>query len=337
VRIAAFLRATHWTLPAAALAAAGLAAAPAGAHDTWKEPGSVYLRAGVNAEQVNLPEVKAPIDNLTESIGHTDDTFWMEGLHAVVGFLDGSGMTLPDPIGQNARIEARLTYLRGDSESSARPAPGLGVGFVPADVPTDGRDGSLLADLALFKTDLETWQADLLYQTDVPLASRLVFSPLAGLTYTHLDLDDRFDAEAAGAPTGFSMRDEVSANYYGLALGAELVARPWDCLELRLGVRGDLMGADADLDVDQRFGALERDESDGDADFAGRGTASLGITLRIRRVELGVEGYGRYLSYMPTPEHPLSDGAFRSADSPSRIDDQDVWGVGWKARVGFWF
>jgi hypothetical protein len=105
-----------------------------------------------------------------------------------------------------------------------------------------------------------------------------------------------------------------------------------DFLEIRLGVRGDLMGADADFDVEQVDGVAVRYESDDEAEFAARATTSLGITLRLRRLELGVEGYARYLSYLPVAEHPVS-----SSDSPSRIDDEELWGVGWKARIGFWF
>lgn len=334
MRIGVLLRSTRSRLPAAGLAAALLAAGPARAHETWNEPGNVYLRLGVNAEYVNLPEVHGIIDVLRDSAGHTDDTFWMQGLHGVLGFVDTSGLNLPDPFGQNARIEARLTYLKGDSDATENnPLP---LGVTPVDVPTMGAFGTFVPSTALFETDLETWEADLLYQTDIPLLGRLVFSPLVGLTYTRVDLDNEFKIAVGGLLVPFSIKDDLTTDYYGLALGGDLVARPVDFLELRLGVRGDLMGADADLDVDQQvLGA--RHQSDDDADFAARGTASLGMTLRVRRLELGVEAYARYLSYMPVAEHPLSDGAFTPADSPSRIDDKDLWSMGWKARIGFWF
>lgn len=336
MRIGGLFGSTGSRLPAAAaLGVALLAAGPARAHDTWQEPGTVYLRAGINAEFVNLPEVDAIIDLNRNSVGHTDDTFWTEGLHAVLGFMDTSGLNLPDPFGQNARIEARLTYLKGDSDATEI-VPSL-LGLTPVDVPTAGAFGTLAApSTALFESDLETWEADLLYQTDIPLLGRLVFSPLIGLTYTRVDLDNEFKIGLGGLLTSFYIKDDLTTDYYGLALGGDLVARPVDFLEVRLGVRGDLMGADAVLDVDQEL-LGSRDESDGDAAFAARGTASLGVTLRIRRLELGVEAYARYLSYMPVAEHPLSDGALSPADPSSRIDDEDMWSAGWKARLSFWF
>jgi hypothetical protein len=328
VRIAALLRSTRWTLPAAGLAAALLAAVPALAHETWKEPGHVYLRAGVNAEYVNLPEVEAFIDGGLETVGQTDDTFWAEGLHAVLGFVDGSGMNLPDPIGQNARIEARVTYLHGDGDATETDL--ASAGFFVVDDPGLAVLAIVPVD-ALYESDLESWEADLLYQTDVPLCDRVVFSPLVGFTYTRLDLDNEFKTAAGGLLLPLSVKDDLTTDYYGLALGGDLVARPVDFLEIRLGVRGDLMG-DADFRVDQQLGFATIDESDDDVDFAARATTSLGVTLRIRRLELGVEGYARYLSYLPVAEHPVS-----SSDSPSRIDDEDLWGMGWKARIGFWF
>jgi len=315
-------------------------ARPAGAHDErFDLPGGLYVGGGVGVEYVNLPEVSAILGPDATSLGHTDDEFLTGSAHVLVGFVDREGLSLPDPVGRNARLELRGRFSRGHSDRTATGTPGGAISFLLVDDSTLA-DGLLVAGSprARHETNLRSWEGDLLYRTDIEWVDGLVVSPLLGLTFTRLDLDNNFIIK--DGPTNFdgtfNIDDRTNAYYGGLALGGELRARPTRFLEARAGARADLIAATADLEVQQNaFGAFvgqRREKSDHDTDFAARLTTSLGLSLNVGPVALALEGFARWLSYVPIARHPLFTG-----DRDSHIDGDDMWSAGGMARLSVSF
>ncbi|MBW2446600.1 MAG: hypothetical protein JRG83_11800 [Deltaproteobacteria bacterium] len=319
------------------------AATGAQAHDErWDPAGRFYFGLDVGAEYVDLAGIQGTVAGpfgLLDELGETDETFWTESIGAVLGFADGAGLSLPDPIGENARIELRGRYTRGDSDSSADILGSLAGQFSPAD-PTVVAS---IACLCIFQarasqeTDLRTWNLDLLYRTDVELVDGVVVTPLVGVTYTNFRLQNEFTLLATDlvAPEFVvsKLRDDTTGHYGGLALGADLRARPMGFLEFSLGLRTDLMGVRSTMQSElDEMGIELGSESDGETDFAARVTTSLGVTLTAGPVELGLEGYANWLSYTPYARHPLS-----GTDDVSHIDEGDMWGAGWRASLTLYF
>lgn len=301
-------------LSAACVALAGVA--HAGFEERWVVPGRFYTSFAAGVEYVNLPEVSG-WSSFLDAV--TDDNFMRWQVEGVFGFADPEGLTLPDPIGQNARIEARVRYGDGRSDNSRSvlvPGPPAAVSFVEA----------------LANTRMQTWDADLLYQTDVVASERVTLSPLVGLTYTNLDLANDLKFSIPGfVPNSAELNDEVVAHFYGVALGSELTVRPADWVDFEFGLRADLMGASVDLDVRTSAGPLAVSESDQDSNFAARATATAGVVLNLGRLSVGVEGFARYLSYLPKADHASFPG-----DRASNIDGEDLWSVGGMARLTLW-
>lgn len=302
-------------------------AAPAAADDRWTAPGNVYVELEGGSEWVNVPEVTA-ISQGGESFGSIDDDFhrWSTGL--AIGIADPEGLMLPDPIGRNARIEGRVRYALGKSDAGVR----TGVASV---IQPDGVGGLAQAGTVdvLFNTELETWDADLTYQTDVVVNDWLAISPLVGVRYTRMQFDNDHKVVNIGAPPAIETSDFTRTHYYGGVLGVDFAVRPVDALELSLGLRGDLMGATASMNVRQdTFTVATNRESDNDTNFAAEATATAGITWRLGPLGLGVEGFARYLSYFATPDHPQFSG-----DRAANIDGEDLWSAGARASLTIWF
>jgi hypothetical protein len=333
--------------PATCLLGAALLVAPAvtSAHSPGHD--GFYLGGGVGSEWFSLPSVEAIIDGSRNEIGGTDGSFWAESAHLVVGYGDSDGLSLPDPIGQNARVEAHLRYTRGDSDASADSTDDLG--FVPINNPTFGANGTTFPtqNTAYSQTDLTQWDVDLLYRTDVRFDDVLVFTPFVGLTYSRTELENAFTIFGDGVDVSdyFDLDDQIETHYGGLVLGSDATFRPLDFLSLRLGVRADLMGATAKLAADQTlFDGLhpfpgtgtfrENRESDRAADFAARATATAGIGVDMGALRLGVDGFVRYHSWVPMAAHPTQDGFLGAAPHrTSHIDGRAAWSAGWMARL----
>jgi hypothetical protein len=307
-----------------------LLAPPASAHEErWHEADGLYLDIRGGSEYVNLPELNAYTNAAFSRIGETDDTFWRWSAEAAIGFIDSEGLALPDPFGRNARIEGRLRYSDGKSDSKDAStsfiavAPDLqAVAVGNAATPFDVSANS----------GLETWDADLLFQTDVVMADWVAVSPFLGLTYTRMRFENDFKITVAGLP--LETNDHVRTHYYGGVIGTDLVIRPTGALAITLGLRADLMGASASMDANQDFAGAEFSETDGSTDFAARGTASLGMELKWGRVSLGVEAFGRYLSHFATADHPeLGSGPPRA----SNIDGENLWSAGATGSLTIWF
>ena len=86
------------------------AATGAQAHDErWDPAGRFYIGVDIGAEYVDLAGITGTVVGglftPRRDLGETDETFWTESIGAVIGFADGAGLSLPDPIGENARIE----------------------------------------------------------------------------------------------------------------------------------------------------------------------------------------------------------------------------------------
>lgn len=293
--------------------------APARAHDRWAVNGGPYLDVGGGSEFVNLPEPTAFTRFGAGEFGGIDDEFWTWRAEAALGFVDSEGTTLFDPLGQNARIELRGRYTHGTSDRSdagdliflnpPEPAP-LAI-LLANDLP------------ALSNTMLETWEAELTWQTDVVVSDRVAISPLVGLTYTRL----RFENDYKVVFPGFfsqELNDETKTNYYGVALGADVTFRPVPAVDLVLGVQADLMGADAWMHAN--LGTIDR--SDEDSSFAARTTASLGAGFTWGPLTLRAEGFFRYLSYLATADAPI-----RFTDDPTHIDGEAMWSAGGRGSL----
>jgi len=319
--------------------ALALAAAPAWAQDdAFDMPGGLYVGGGIGVEYVNLPEVSAILGPDGTSLGSTDDEFLTESAHLLAGFVDRDGLSLPDPVGRNARIELRGRFSRGHSDRTATGTNGGPITFRFVD------DSSLVDGVtngfpprARHETELRRWEGDLVYLTDIEWVKGLVASPLVGLTFTRLDLDNNFIIKSG--PTNLdgalNIDDRTNAYYGGLALGGQLRARPARFLEASLGARADLMAATADLEVQQNaFGLFgqRREKSDHDTDFAARLTTSLGLSMSLGPVALALEGFAHWLSYVPIARHPLFAG-----DRDSHIDHGDMWSAGGMARISVSF
>jgi len=308
-----------------------LLAAPASADDRWTAPGNVYVELGGGSEWVNVPESTA--FNVGGSpLGTIDDDFhrWSTGL--AVGIADPEGLMLPDPIGRNARIEGRVSYAYGTSDARMRvdsPPPIIAIALVDGSGALGiGADSELL-----FNTELETWSADLTYQTDVVVNDWLAISPLVGLTYTRMEFENDYKLVAFGVPPALETNDSTRTHYYGGVLGVDFAVRPVEALELSFGLRGDLMGATASMEVQQdTFAPTSIRESDNDTNFAAEASATAGITWRLGPLGLGLEGFARYLSYFAKPDHPGFTG-----DRASNIDGEDLWSAGARASLTIWF
>lgn len=309
----------------AALLSLGLAEGAA-AEAGWAVPGSVYVEMGGGVEWVDLPEVSVGI-SAGESFAGTDDEFDRWTAEVAFGYADPDGLSLPDPIGRNARIEARVRYAEGTSQSDAR-AGSASVGSI-----TSGAAVLFLGPVdALFNSKLETWDADLTYQTDVAVTDWLSISPLFGLTYTRMRFENDYKFRSIGGPGTFEINDRTRTHYYGGVLGVDFAVRPSEAVELSMGLRGDLMGATASMEARQDAVLPTRQESDNDTNFAGRASATVGATLYLGPLALGVEGFARYLSYLATPDHPTT-----LSDRASNIDGEDMWSAGARASLTIWF
>ncbi|HKI92380.1 MAG TPA: hypothetical protein VJ986_08755 [Gaiellaceae bacterium] len=301
----------------------GLPLGPAQAHDRWPTNGGPYLDIGGGAEFVNLPKVTAYVSGIPgDEFGGIDDEFWTWSAEAALGFVDSEGTVLPDPMGQNARVELRTRYSTGTSDRSQTGdflhinSPDQSIIFI-----------ALAPDMqALSNTMLETWEADLTYQTDVVVSDHVAFSPLVGLTYTRIRFENDFKTVIPGVAFQ-ELNDSTNTDYYGLALGADFTVRPVPAVDLVFGVRGDLMGADASM-----YSHLDAlDESDHDAHFAARGTASLGVGLRFGPLTLRAEGFFRYLSYLATAKNPID------TPRPAEIHGKDMWSTGARGTLALSF
>lgn len=307
----------------------GLAPATAGAHDRWPAPGDFYVELGGGVEWVNLPELTAFNTNGRE-FGAIDDEFRRWTAEVALGYADPDGLSLPDPIGENARIEGRVRYARGTSDTSvvSSNAPLL-MRYV--DDPSGFADALINAD-AQFNTMLESWDASLTYQTDVVLSTHLALSPLIGLTYSRLRFANDYKGVHEPSGTFMELNDHTRTHYYGGVLGVDVTVRPVEELQIVLGLRGDLMGASASMFADQDTFLFERSESDNDTNFAGRGTASLGFTLSLGPLTLGAEGYASYLSYLAVADHPIN-----AMERASNIDGKEMWSAGARGYLTIWF
>jgi len=316
---------TSWIAAAALLSVTlgGGAAAESG----WAVPGSVYVEMGGGVEWVDLPEQTYPV-LMGEATGTTDDEFDLWTAEVAFGYADPDGLRLPDPIGRNARIEGRVRYAHGVSDNETQRG---GATFFAVDG-TGTFDAFGGTTVSLFNSALETWDADLTYQTDVMVADWLAISPLVGLTYTRMTFENDFKIGFM-SPSKIEANDHTRTHYYGGVLGVDFSARPIETLELSLGLRGDLMGASSSMRVRQdRFTPDSRDESDNDTNFAARAAATAGLTWYFGPLALGVEGYARYLSYFATADHPMT-----STDRASNIDGEDMWSAGARASLTIWF
>jgi hypothetical protein len=299
----------------------GLGLGSARAGERWVVPGRFYVEGGGGGEYVDLPALTA-FSQFPGKFSSIDDHFWMWSAEAALGFADPDGTTIWDPVGENARIELHGRYSRGTSDNSDT---GDDLYIIPPDL-TPIMFVALPNNLAESHTLLETWEGDLTYQTDVTLSSHWTFSPLVGLTYTRLRLEDEYRWN-----NGFSTReldDKTRSHYYGGALGMDLSFRPVRALELGFGVRGDLMGATASMH--SRNGGFE--ESDHATSFAGRGTASLRAEATFGPLSIGLEGFARYLSYLPVAKNPTADSYHKA-----EIDHEAMWSTGGRGHLTLWF
>jgi len=317
---------------AAALALFG--ASVARAHDA---PNGFYIDGGAGLEYWSIPSVEAIIDPGDNRIGNTDGTFWTTTAFAAFGYVDGDGSLFPDPIGRDARVEGRVRWAKGDSDKTVD--AGVPLGFYEIIDPTTGANGSAGGlNEAIYETDLTSWEAELLYKTDVPFNDWLILTPFAGLAYAYLDVQNDFTIHSNGFDLSglFSLDDEIQAHFGGLVLGGDATFRPIPEFAIRLGVRADLMGVNSNLEADQNFfdGVVVHDnhESARDVDFAARVGASLGMAVHLGMFEFGVDGNARYHSYMPTAQHPTS-----ATDRTSQVGGHAAWTGSVMGRLGVLF
>jgi len=297
------------------------------AHDA---PNGFYIEGGGGLEYWSIPSVEAIVDPSGNAIGNTDGSFWAKTGFVAFGFVDGDGTRLPDPIGRDARIEGRVRWARGDSDKTVDTLNPLG--FREITNPTLPANGSVggVPNQAIYETDLTSWEAELLYKTDVPFNDMLILTPFAGIAYAHLDVRNDFQIISNGADLSglFSLDDEIEAHFGGLVLGGDVTFRPVSVFSVRAGVRADLMCVDSKLEADQNFARglfgtapfVNNHESARDIDFAARVGASLGMALHLGMFEIGVDGNARYHSYMPTAQHPTS-----VTDRTSQVGGHAAW------------
>ena len=302
--------------------AAGLLLLAAPAARAHEAPDGFYVEGGGGVEYWSLRSVHAIIDPSLNDVGDTDGTFWADTADLTIGFVDGKGTRFPDPVGRNARIEGHVRWAHGDSHKTVDTMNALG--FFPINRPSDGPNGgSSGVNEAKYRTDLRSWEAELLYRTDVPFSDLLTFTPYAGIAYSHLEIRNHFKIIQNGSDISafFSLDDDVEAHFGGLVLGGDAEFRPVDFLSFRAGVRADLMGVSAKLQADQNFSdsflgvffnSHNNHESDRDGAFAARLGAGLGVALHLGMFEIGVDGHARYLSYVPMADHPTSYQAHTS-------------------------
>jgi hypothetical protein len=312
------------------LAILGLAAAPtARAHEA---PNGFYVEGGGGIEYWSIPAVEAFIDPSLRQRGDSDGSFWAETAFLRFGFVDGDGTRFPDPLGRDARIEAGVRWADGDSDESVFSAAGLG--FFQINNPVGPANGTLTPTTGRFETDLESWEADLLYRTDVPFNDWLILSPYLGIGYAYLDVENEYSLVTGGMDVSntFGLEDEIEAHFGGIVLGGDAELHPIDLLSFRLGVRADLMAVTAKLEADQNLfvgGTQRRNaETDHDVDFAARVGTQLGMALHLGPVELGIDGDVRYHSYMPTAEHPTS-----FTHRTSHVGNRSAWTASVMGRI----
>ncbi len=324
---------------AAALTLTCLAFAfPAQADERWIVPSSFYTEFAGGMEWVNLSETTAyfsPTPAAGNDFSHTDDEFTRWFAEAVIGYADPDGLSLPDPFGQNARVELRMRYSEGDSDNQDTSLNNLGMVSPDLTVFTTFPNRNTLR--ALTNTSLQTWDVAAMYETDVVLDPVLVFTPSAGIVYSRLDLANDFKIVSTSPTrptTTAELNDEITAHYYGVAVGAEFSLRPADWFRFDIGTRVDLMGATANLDASQdfNFNTVNFTESDNDTNFAPRVTGTAGIHLSWQYVSLGIEGQARYVGYLPLADHPTS-----TTDRASNIDGDDLWSIGAMGRLTIWW
>lgn len=189
----------------------------------------------------------------------------------------------------------------------------------------------------LTNTELETWDADIVYKTDVFLSDQLWITPVVGITYTKMKLDNDFKSTGINVfvPLIHEINDHTRTHYYGGVLGAELTVRPLKPLSFVAGLRADVMGATSAMKASQEGnsgGSIFRSaESDNDTNFAARATATLGFDLDFGPLTFGAEGYASYLSYLPVADH-----RFTGSDRPVNIDGSDLWTAGAKLSLTVW-
>jgi hypothetical protein len=315
-----------------------LGAATAQAHPTRT---GLYIDGGGGFEYFNLPTSDGIISSFIEPVGNTDGTFWAESGFLTLGFMDGAGTTLPDPIGRDARVKLTVRYTSGDSDQGVDTTTALG--FIRINDPTTA-NGTFSGppQTAFYETRLRKWDADLLYETDVPFNDMLVLTPFMGLTYSQLELDNDYTIFVNGTSISnlFSLEDDTDAYYGGIALGGDAELTLLDVLTLRAGMRADLMAVTAKMDADQvfslgpfgAFGQTYPSESDRDLDFAARVSAGLGVGAKFGPVEIGIDGTTTYHSYVPIVQHPI-----RYGERTSRIEGRAAWSASALAHLTIYF
>jgi hypothetical protein len=283
--------------------------------------GHLYFEGGGGGEYVDLPALTA-FSQGGNKFSSIDDKFWLWSAEAAVGFADPDGMSLWDPVGENARIELRVRYSHGTSDNSDT---GDFVGIIPPSLPIVMLIGTP-NNQAESHTMLETWDGDLTYQTDVRLSRHWTLSPLVGLTYTRMRLKDDYRlVTTLGTP---ELNDKTRTHYYGGALGMDFSFRPVEALDLGFGLRGDLMGASAAMH--SHLDSFQ--ETDHDTSFAGRGTASLHAEVTLGQLSIGIEGFARYLSYLPVAKNPTADSVH-----VAKIGHEDMWSTGGRGHLTLHF
>jgi hypothetical protein len=295
--------------------AAGLILSAAPAARAHEAPDGFYVEGGGGFEYWNIDSVDAAIDGMLNELGHTDGSFWAETGYLTIGFVDGRGTRFADPIGRDARIEGHVRWAHGDShESFDSPA----AGFFEIQNPSSAFGVGMVPVTATYETDLETWEADLLYRTDVPFSDVLTLTPYVGLGYAFLEIQN--DVQIEPFADSIALYDDVEAHYLGLVLGGDAELRPVDFLSFRAGVRGDLMAVSARLHADQRIGPGWNVENDRDQAFAPRVSGNLGVALHFGMFELGIDGNFRYHLWVPAAVHPTYYD-----DATSKVKGFDGW------------
>lgn len=292
-----------------------------------------YVSGSGSAEYFIVPQGQGVINIFRNSAGKTDKSFWGKG------FTLTGGLFLPDQfnfLGKNSRFEIAGNFSEADSHTSK--ISNTNIGFVPIDR-SAGAFGTVsgpgVLKQAEFDTSIRRYGIDALFVTDAEIDILKSLSFFSGFTYSRTNFENEYGISEGGVKRfDLFLHDIVETDFYGFVIGTNGSVNLFENLDLNFGGRVEALYADSEMRARQQIAGPSYSRKDSDDELAGRFELNLGLAYQLKFVTIAVGGKASYLTYQPYAKHPLNDF---STDSPSYIDDDELWviSVGGSVTVPF--
>lgn len=262
-----------------------------------------YSDFGASYVWFNVPETNAIVRGIGGDVSslsprggiETDDCGW--GVMAALGFQWG-GCSMG---------ELRGFYSENDEGSESSTALSSNV-LLFYDITGNGNAYTATADHGVSSLDLRIYGGDALFICDCFCSDCNQFSWAAGLSYKRLEQNHEFYGSFDGSKvTNFYVKDELSTDYIGLAMGIRGEVFFTSCMAFFFAGDLDFYYANDCLTSEQMVNASTEFSADIDNnDFAIYGEGKIGMMFINGCFTLGVHGFYGGFSYAPQVVYPLS-------------------------------